>query len=576
LHGTLPQDRQDAAIAPSQPGRRKIVLATSIAETSLTIEGIRVVVDSGLMRVPRFSPRSGMTRLATVRVTRSSSEQRRGRAGRLGPGICYRLWNELEQSHLLPHGQPEILEADLAPLALELAAWGVADPLELRWLDPPPSAAYAQARELLRELGALESSGTVTAHGRRMAELPLHPRLAHMVLRGVDLGAGALACDLAAMLSERDVLRASQGAGVDVRARIAALRGAGAHEADRGAVQHARAAARQIRERLGISSSGDDPDAVGVLLALAYPDRIGALRAGSRGRFLLRNGRAAVIAESDPLAVSPFIVAADLDGAQRESRVWLAAPIELEQIEMSFAEQVEEETIVEWDDAGLRARRRDRLGALTLRERAIADPGAEVVALALLERLRGDGIASLPWSKTARALQQRILFVGAHESGWPDVSDESLASRLEEWLLPHLHGIRRTSDLARLDLHGLLLGMLDWEQRRSLDERAPTHWEVPSGSRVPIDYTTPESPVLAVRLQEMFGANETPRIMRGRVPLTLHLLSPAGRPVQVTRDLASFWRTGYFDVKKDLRGRYPKHSWPDDPLTAPATRRTRR
>jgi ATP-dependent helicase HrpB len=580
LHGNLPQEEQDRAIAPSIAGRRKVVLATSIAETSLTIEGIRVVIDSGLMRVPRFSPRSGMTRLDTVRVTRSSSEQRRGRAGRLGPGICYRLWNELEQAHLLPHGQPEILEADLAPVALELAVWGVVDPLELRWLDPPPPASFAHARELLGELGALDANGTVTPHGRRMAELPLHPRLAHMVLHGAELGASSIACDLAALLSERDIVRSGGvNPGVDVRLRIEALAGRSpadvAASIDRAALERVGAAARQIRARLGIGAGRENVEAAGLLLAFAYPDRIGALRDGQRGRFLLRNGRSAAIAESDPLAASEFVVAADLDGAQRESRVYLAAPISREEIERHFDEQLEEETTVEWDESGLRARRTTRLGAIVLRDVPIARPDDATVARALLERIRAEGLAMLPWTKGARALQERMIFARHHDATWPDVCDDALHATMEGWLLPHLHGMRRKSDLDRLDLHALLMGMLDWRQRRDLDEWAPTHLEVPSGSRIPIDYATPDSPVLAVRLQEMFGAVDTPRIMRGRVPLTVHLLSPAGRPVQVTRDLASFWRTGYFDVKKDLKGRYPKHYWPDDPLQAEPTRRVR-
>jgi len=578
LHGTLSQDRQDAAIAPSIEGRRKVVLATSIAETSLTIEGIRTVIDSGVMRVPRFSPRSGMTRLETVRVTRAAAEQRRGRAGRLGPGVCYRLWSELEDAHLLAFGQPEILEADLAPLALELASWGVGDPLELRWLDPPPSAAFAQARELLGELGALDASGVVTAHGRRMAELPLHPRLAHMALRGIELGAADVACELAALLSERDIFRATPGgADVDVRLRLEAMRG-GEHfspEVDRGSLHRVRAIARQIADRLGGPRSLGDIEDAGLLLAYAYPDRIGQLRDGARGRFLLRNGRGATIAAAHPLAASPLVVAADLDGAQRESRVYLAAPVALEDVELHFEEQIVVETIIQWEESGLRAVRRESLGALTLREAPIASPDAELVARALLERIRGEGLELLPWTKGARALQERLLFVRHHETEWPDASDEALLASLETWLLPSLHGMRRRSDLGRLDVHGLLMGLLTWEQRRQLDEWAPTHLDVPSGSRIPIDYATPEAPVLAVRLQEIFGMLETPRIMRGRVPVVVHLLSPAGRPVQVTRDLASFWRTGYFDVKKDLKGRYPKHYWPDDPLQAEPTRRVR-
>lgn len=590
LHGSLAQEQQDVALAPARRGERKVVLATSIAETSITIDGIGIVVDSGLMRVPRFSPRTGMTRLETVRVTQASAEQRRGRAGRLGPGVCYRLWSEVEQAHLTPQGQPEILEADLTPLALELAVWGTADPSQMQWLDAPPAAAYSHARDLLIELGALSRDGAVTDHGRRMSELPLHPRLAHMVVRGHERGVATLACELAAVLSERDMLRATSGsADVDIRARVDAVRGVRAGQAlDHGTLQRVRASARGIHARMlaGLRALGDiehqrgarrddDMEDVGLLLAYAYPDRVGAMRHGQSGRFLLRNGRSAIVHDASSVARSEYIVAADLVGAGREARVWIAAPITLEQIEEGFAVQFEEDTVVEWDDAGLRAQRIERLGAITIRETPIADPDADVVARALAGRIRSAGIATLPWSKSSRSLQQRMLFLRSRDSDWPDVSDDALQQSIDQWLLPHLLGKRRQSDIDRLDLHAILLGMLTWQQRQQLDERAPTHIEVPSGSRIPIDYAMTDAPVLAVRLQEMFGALDTPRIDRGSVPLTVHLLSPAGRPAQVTRDLASFWRSTYFDVRKDLKGRYPKHYWPDNPLEAEPTRRAR-
>ena len=583
LYGNLPQPAQDEAIAPSPPGRRKVVLATSLAETSLTIEGVRVVVDSGLMRVPRFSPRTGMTRLETVTVSRASAEQRCGRAGRLGPGVCWRMWPEHAQAGLVPHGTPEILEADLAPLALELAAWGVADPAELAWLDPPPAAAFAQARELLAELGALDRAGAVTAHGRRIAGLPLHPRLAHMLVRGRELGAGGRACDLAALLGERDVFRRGDAApDADLRLRLDALRDLAAGRrprppADAGALRRVLAEAREWRRRLRISAEDADSASAGLLLALAYPDRIGQRRPGRPGRFLLRNGRGASLAESDPLASSPYLVAADLEGQGRESRVFLAAPVEQEEIERHFADQVEREEAVAWDAEAkaVRARRRERLGALVLRESALADPDPDLVADALLEGIAGEGIGALGWSKGAARLRERIAFLHRHDPSWPDVSDQALATGLREWLGPHVYGMSRLDEVQRLDLAEVLLGMIGWERRARLDELAPSHLEVPSGSRIPIDYADPEAPVLAARLQELFGMTETPRIAGGRVPLTIHLLSPAHRPVQVTRDLASFWRSGYFAVKKDLKGRYPRHYWPDDPLQAQATRRVR-
>ncbi|HYH78742.1 MAG TPA: ATP-dependent helicase HrpB [Longimicrobium sp.] len=580
LFGNLAQEAQDEAIRPSPPGRRKVVLATSIAETSLTIEGVRVVVDSGLMRVPRFSPRTGMTRLETVPVSRASADQRRGRAGRLGPGVCLRLWTEAEDAALQPYRPPEILEADLAPLALELAGWGVADPAELQWLDPPPAAAFAQARELLAELGALDASGAATAHGRAMAALPLHPRLAHMLLRAKEMRLGATACDLAALLTERDILRGDGRApDADVRLRLAALRrerGAG-HSVDHAALHRVTAEARELRRGLGAPAGEADDDAAGVLLALAYPDRIAQRRPGGGARYLLRNGRGAAFPEPQSLSAEPYLVAAELDDAGREGRIIIAAPVDLADVERHFAEQIVTEESVAWDDAAgaVRARRTERLGALVLHEAALADPDPQQIAAALVDAVRREGVGALPWSKAAAQLRERIGFLHAHDASFPDTSDAALLAGMDEWLAPHLFGMRKMDEVRRVDLVAVLEGMLAWEQRRRLDEWAPTHVDVPSGSRIPIDYADPAAPVLAVRLQEVFGWTETPRIAGGRVPLTLHLLSPAHRPVQVTRDLASFWRTGYFDVKKDLKGRYPKHYWPDDPLVAEATARAK-
>lgn len=585
LYGNLSQEEQDRAIAPSPPGARKVVLATSIAETSLTIEGVRVVVDSGRMRVPRFSPRTGMTRLETVPVTRASAEQRRGRAGRVGPGVCYRLWTEPEQHGLVPHAPPEILSADLAPLALELAAWGVADPGELRWLDPPPAAALAQARELLAQLGALDAGGALTPHGRRMAAFGTHPRLAHMLLRGEELGLGGLACETAALLEERDLFRGEgELPDADLRLRLEALRGGRGgpshrgRRVDPGTLRRVRDAARHWREALGVRGrDGGEVEQAGLLLALAYPDRIAQKRPGKPGRFLLRNGRGAVLVGAQALADAPYLVAAELDGQGRESRVFLAAPLAEDDLELHFAEQVETEESVAWDpEAGaVRARRRERLGALVLREAPLADPDPEATAAALLEGIAREGIEALPWTKESRRLRERLVFLHRLDPEWPDASGAALLATLPEWLGPHLYGLRRRDEVQRLDIGEILLARLPWARRAALDELAPTHLTVPSGSRIPIDYSDPEAPVLAVRLQEVFGMTETPRVARGRVPLTLHLLSPAHRPVQVTRDLESFWSTTYFEVKKDLKGRYPKHYWPDDPLQAEPTRRVR-
>ena len=586
LYGDLPQDAQDRAIAPSAPGERKVVLATSIAETSLTIEGVTVVVDAGLARVPRFSPASGMTRLETVRVSRAGAEQRRGRAGRLAPGVCYRLWEEHEHHHLLPQATPEILEADLAGLALELADAGVGDTAALRWLDTPPAAAFAQARELLAQLGAIDpATGRITAHGRRMAALPLHPRLAHMMLGAVPLGLGALACDLAALVGERDLLRHDGGArDADVRLRVEALRergGPGAPAVDRDLLRHARASAAHYRRLLRLppdETTAADVERCGVALALAYPDRVAQRRPGTDGRYLLRNGRGARFAEPQPLAAAPYLVAAELDGQQRESRIFLAAPLDEAELLQLVGDQVEVRDEVAWDaEAGIvRALRQVRLGAIVLREGTLHDPDPDAVAAALLEGVAAAGVAGLPWPERAQALRARVAFLARLDPGaWPDLSDARLAATLGEWLAPHLRGLRRRDDVRRVDLARVLEGMLTWEQRAALDEQAPTHLVVPTGSRIAVDYGDPEAPALAVRLQELFGLAETPRVGGGRVPVTLHLLSPAHRPVQVTRDLAGFWRSSYFDVRREMKGRYPKHHWPDDPLRAEPTRRAK-
>ncbi|MGZ8379864.1 MAG: ATP-dependent helicase HrpB [Gemmatirosa sp.] len=589
LFGNLSQQEQDAALNPAPVGARKVVLSTSIAETSLTIEGVRVVVDAGLARVPRFDPRTGMTHLDTVRVSRASAEQRAGRAGRVAPGACYRLWPEAEHAGLLPHATPEVLDADLAPLALELAAAGVSDPSELRWLDVPPAAAFAQARTLLRQLGALDDAGRITPHGREMAALPLHPRLAHMTLRARTLGLAALACDLAALLAERDVLRGDgpRQPDADVRLRLDLLArgdvpgtvlGWGV---DREGVRRARQEARALREslRAGGPASPDDAASAGRLLSLAYPDRIARRRDAGDGRYVLRNGRGAVLPEGQPLVREPWLVAAELGGgATQQRRIQMAAPVTPDELLAEHGALVERGEEYVWDaDAGaVRARRTVRLGALTLEEASLRDADPERVARVLLAQVHDAGLDALPWGDEARRLRERLAFARAWDGdAWPDVGDAALLESLEEWLLPALIGLRRWDELRRLDLGELLQGRLDWSQRSALDQIAPTHVAVPSGSRIRVDYADPQAPVLAVRLQELFGLEETPRVGRGRAPLVLHLLSPAHRPVQVTRDLAGFWRSSYFDVRRDLRGRYPKHHWPEDPLQAAPTHRAK-
>lgn len=581
LYGSLSREAQDKAIAPSKPGERKVVLATSIAETSLTVEGVRIVIDSGLMRVPRFSPRTGMTRLETVRVSRASADQRRGRAGRQAPGVCYRLWTEQDDRYLNPSSTPEILETDLIPLALELAAWGVSDPAELLWLNLPPASAFNQARELLIQLGALDEGGAITSHGRRMTELGLHPRLAHMVLKALHLRLGGLACELAALLGERDFFRNGVHAPeADIRLRMEALRSAGkiqGHKIDIAVCQRILSEANHWKAALGIApkQETDDLDACGLLLAFAYPDRIAQRR--ENGRFLLRNGRGAAFARMQPLSSAPYLTATELDDQGTESRIFLAAPVVLSDLEQYFGEQIEEDNVITWErqTQSVRARKQVRLGALLLKEMPLADPDPDDILVALLHGIAEEGLEILPWTKSARQFRQRLTFMHRFNSDWPDVADEALIVTLKEWLAPHLYGLKSRDDLQRLNMEAILETMISWEQRRELDTHVPTHLAVPSGSRIAIDYTNPESPILAVKLQEMFGLQETPRIARGRVPLTLHLLSPAQRPVQVTQDLASFWQNAYFEVKKDLKGRYPKHYWPDDPLCAEPTNRTR-
>lgn len=593
LHGDLPAAAQDAAIRPAPPGRRKVVLATTIAETSLTIEGIGVVVDAGYARAPRFDPASGMSRLATLRISQAAADQRRGRAGRLGPGICYRLWSEAEQRALIPQTRPEILEADLAPLALELACWGAGDAGALAWLDPPPVAALTQARDLLHRLGALDAGGAITPHGRRMAGLGLHPRLAHMVIRGAELGHGRLACRIAALLEERDILRPGPGVAgprdADLRRRLdlMAQDGERAGAIDRAALRRVAQLAGQWERRVMRETSAPASDAAtgtdtaGLLLALAYPDRIGQRRSGGTGQFLLSNGRGAVLPPADALAAADYLVAAELDGDRREARIFLAAPVSRTDLEAVFAAAIETTHFVAWDRRAqaVAARRQRRLGALVLDDEALDRPDPEAIRAALLDGIRAEGLAILPWDKASDGLRARVAFlrrVEGEAAGWPDLSDAGLLTRLADWLGPYLDGMTRRAQLRGLDLAAALEAQLGWAQKRRLDEGAPTHLAVPTGSRLALDYGSGEQPVLAVRLQEMFGCRTTPTVAWGRVPVLLQLLSPAGRPVQVTRDLVSFWADGYRAVRADLRGRYPKHFWPEDPLTAPPTRRTRR
>jgi len=588
LYGELEGAAQDAALRPVPEGQRKIVLATSIAETSLTIEGIRVVVDSGLRRFAEFDPATGMSRLVTAKVSQAAADQRRGRAGRLSAGHCYRLWSEGVQESLAPQTPPEILHADLAPLALELSCWGAVDAAGLSWLDPPPAAPLAQARDLLRRLEAIDADARVTPHGRILARLGLHPRLAHMLVRAQELGAARLACDLAAILSERDILRAGAGArDVDVRLRVAVMRGdvrdlpPGITVDSRAKAQAARSSALWQRELTrGKPDTADVHDSTGILLAWGYPDRIGRAR-GEGGRYLLVNGRGARFGEPQALAKAEFIVAAELDGAEREARIFLAAPLRRADIEAHFAAQIVDRAEIHWDsrEQAIRARRERRLGALPLESTEMRDPDPQGLQNAALEGLRQSGIGALPWTAQLRQWQARVLLMHQYEvpapEPWPDLSDATLAATLEEWAPPWIAGVTRRELFSRIDLGNALRSRLSYAQGVILEREAPTHFTVPSGSNVPIDYLDGEVPTLSVRLQEVFGLHQTPSVAAGRLPLLLKLLSPARRPVQITRDLVSFWNRGYHDVKKDLKGRYPKHYWPEDPYTAEPTRRAR-
>jgi len=581
LYGDLAAREQDAAVAPAPPGQRKVVLASAIAETSLTIEGIRIVVDSGLARVPRYDPRSGMTRLETVRASQATADQRRGRAGRLGPGVCIRLWTEPDQRARTPHPVPEILAADLTPLALELAVWGAGDGRDLAFLDPPPSGALAQARDLLTQLGALDAQGHPTAHGRAMARLGLHPRLAHMILAAAARSLGRLACETAAILSERDLFRgATNERDADLRARIAALRGERAESVDRTALNQAKALVKQWMRLAKIErgSSIADLNRLGEVVAQAYPDRIAQARGDAVGQFRLTSGRGAFLLPTDALAAEPLLAVAALDGDARSARVFLAAPIDRAAIEEQFADRFEDVEEIGWDtrSESVVATRERRLGALVLDRRPVAAPDPRAVARAMADGIRQLGLTALPWNAGALAVQSRISFLRRLDPGaWPDVSEAALAADPLAWLGKNLDGITRRNHLTRVDVTAALLDRLDWKQRRELDRLAPTHIEVPTGRSVPIDYSG-ESPVLAVKLQEMFGARITPTVADGRVPILIHLLSPAGRPVQVTQDLEGFWRNGYASVRAELRGRYPKHPWPDDPLTATPTKGAKR
>jgi ATP-dependent helicase HrpB len=554
LYGAMALADQDAAIKPSMAGRRKIVLATTIAETSLTIDGVEAVIDAGFKRSPRFDPASGMTALETVRVSQASAEQRKGRAGRVGPGVCYRLWPEGETRALIAHDDPEIRIADLSALVLELANWGVTTLAGLPWLEQPPAAAFAQAQDLLRQLGALENTNSITPHGRTMAKLPLHPRLSHMVI----IAKTSLSAEVAAMISERDGL--PRDTSVDVEARLLHVRGA--------ARERMKLVAKQIRDAAGIKNE-DLEISHGVLLALAYPDRI-AQKRGALGRFRMASGAGAIVPPHDLLAKENYIAVALLDGTQVDAKVHLAASITRAEIETHFKHLITETSAVFWDTKAnaVSAARSVKLGALVLEERPLATPEPEAVQIAMAQGAAIMGVGSLPWTDAAHMFRARIKFLARMmpEAGWPDFSDNHIINALS----PYLAGMSRKSHLSALDMYEILRSLVPHTLLSKIEKLAPSRMEVPGGGQYKIDYDVEGDPVLSVRLQEMFGMNAAPQIAEGRARLKIELLSPGGKPVAVTQSMETFWVNGYPDVRKDMRGRYPKHSWPEDPLTAVA------
>ena len=591
LFGALDADAQDRAIAPSPSGRRKVVLATSIAETSLTIEGVRIVVDSGLARMPRYEPDVGLTRLETVRVSRAAADQRRGRAGRFEPGVCYRLWDEPQTASLAAYSQPEILAADLSGFVLDLAEWGVADAGSLAFLDPPPAAALAEARALLTELGAIDADGRITDEGRALRRLPVSPRLARMMVDAGREGQAMLAAELAVLLTERGL----GGDDVDLRHRRDALRrdrSPRAMEAKRMAGRWAELATRSSPRRRGPSTlsknssaslgprlRGDERTEAGALLALAYPDRIARNRGGGSGAFLLANGRGASLDPASPLAREPYLVVAELTGRAADSRILLAAPIAQEEIETRFASRIDARDDIVFDStsASLRARYSRRLGAIALAEQPIPVEPGEAAARILCDGILRLGLDRLPWSKALRQWRGRVMFLRRAEGDeWPDLSDAALADAAGEWLVPLLGDKTALAQLTADEFSAALHNLPPWPLRRRLDAEAPTHVTIPSGRAAAIDYDAEAGPTISARVQELFGLAQHPAIAGGRIPLVIELLSPAQRPVQVTRDLPGFWRGSYAAVRTEMRGRYPKHPWPDDPIkTAPVAPRRR-
>jgi len=597
LFGALDAAVQDRAIAPAPKGQRKVVLATSIAETSLTIEGVRIVVDSGVARVPRYEPDIGLTRLETVRASRAAVDQRRGRAGRTEPGVCYRLWDEPQTASLAAYIQPEILSADLSSLVLDVAQWGVSDPSTLSFLDAPPAPALKEARSLLRELGALDGDGRITAEGKSLRALALPPRLARMIVDSHRWDAGEEAAEIAAILTERGL----GGDSVDLDVRLDQFRRDRSQRANSARSLAQRWASQVAAGEEALSSPSPQgggeqkrshqnkgaPSTLvlgelttGVMLAFAFPDRVARNR--GNGSFVLANGRGAAMERTAALARAPYIAVAELTGTAAQGRILLAAPIAPADIEMYFADQIEvtDEISFDRDAMALRARRKRTLHAITLSETPLALQPSTETARVLADGLVGSGLDGLPWSKPLKQWRDRVMFLRAAEAdasqnSWPDLSDDALAAQREAWLVPALTDKTSLKQFSASDLSDALMTLLPWELRARLEREAPTHFEAPTGTMLAVDYEAEQGPTIAVRLQELFGMNTHPSVAKGAVPLVLELLSPAHRPVQVTRDLPGFWRGSYAAVRSDLRGRYPRHPWPEDPASAMPTRRVK-
>ncbi|MFN3890798.1 MAG: ATP-dependent helicase HrpB [Beijerinckiaceae bacterium] len=574
LFGAMDRAEQDRAVEPSPAGRRKVVLATSIAETSLTIEGVRVVVDSGLSREPRYEPDIGLTRLETVRASRAAADQRRGRAGRTEPGVCYRLWEEAATGSLPAHTAPEILSADLSSLLLDLAAWGARDPSSLQWLDPPPAPAVAEARALLARLGALDADGAITDEGRAIRALSMPPRLARMVVDAARKGAAGLAADIAAVIVERGL----GGNEVDLAERVRRFRRERSQRAE-SARRMARNWAQQAAKRAGAAQSDADEDSAGALVALSWPDRIAKAR-GAPGEFLMANGRAASLEAHHALAREPFLAIAEIAGRAASARILAAAPLTLEDVEEAAGADIVsgEELIFERASASVKAARVRRLGAIVLARQPLPATSPEA-ARVLAEGIASLGVDRLPWTKAQKQWRDRVMFLrNAHageDNPWPDVSDAALARNAGDWLAPFIEGRSSLAAISPDDLDKALSALVPWDLQRKLDAEAPTHFEAPTGSRVAVDYESEGAPVIAIRVQELYGLAQHPALAGGRAPLTLHLLSPAHRPIQITKDLPGFWRGSWAAVKAEMKGRYPRHLWPDDPAAASPTTRAK-